>query len=153
MVSYIMTEAENLLAELIWEREPLGSGELVKLASQRLGWKKSTTYTVLRKICENDIFQNKGAVVTSKISREGPWFLSLAKFSCTKGFSHMFVFIAGASKIGLEKAQAVDNRRLSQIPFAILEIVFALAGAITKISDSHNEMCSGLYSSISKLST
>ena len=70
MVSYIMTEAENLLAELIWEREPLGSGELVKLASQRLGWKKSTTYTVLRKICENDIFQNKGAVVTSKISRE-----------------------------------------------------------------------------------
>ena len=70
MVTYIMTEAENLLAELIWEKEPLGSGELVKLASQRLGWKKSTTYTVLRKICENDIFQNKGAVVTSKISKE-----------------------------------------------------------------------------------
>lgn len=70
MVTYIMTEAENLLAELIWEKEPLGSGELVKLASQRLGWKKSTTYTVLRKICENDIFQNKGAVVTSKINKE-----------------------------------------------------------------------------------
>ncbi|MDE5825731.1 MAG: BlaI/MecI/CopY family transcriptional regulator [Lachnospiraceae bacterium] len=70
MVTYIMTEAENLLAELIWEKEPLGSGELVKLASQRLGWKKSTTYTVLRKICENDIFQNKGAVVTSKVSKE-----------------------------------------------------------------------------------
>ena len=70
MVSYIMTEAENLLSELIWEKEPIGSGELVKLASQRLGWKKSTTYTVLRKICESDIFQNKGAVVTSKISKE-----------------------------------------------------------------------------------
>ena len=70
MVTYIMTEAENLLAELIWEKEPLGSGELVKLASQRLGWKKSTTYTVLRKICENDIFQNRGAVVTSKVSKE-----------------------------------------------------------------------------------
>lgn len=70
MVSYIMTEAENLLAEIIWEKEPLGSGELVKLASQRLGWKKSTTYAVLRKICENDICQNKGAVVTSKINKE-----------------------------------------------------------------------------------
>lgn len=70
MVTYIMTEAENLLAELIWEKEPIGSGELVKLASQRLGWKKSTTYTVLRKICENDIFQNKAAVVTSKITKE-----------------------------------------------------------------------------------
>lgn len=70
MVPYIMTEAESLLAEIIWEKEPLGSGELVKLALQRLGWKKSTTYTVLRKICEKDIFQNKGAVVTSKINKE-----------------------------------------------------------------------------------
>ena len=58
------------MAELIWESEPIGSGDLVKLAAQRLGWKKSTTYTVLRKICENGIFQNKGAVVTSKMSRE-----------------------------------------------------------------------------------
>lgn len=70
MVTYIMTEAEGLLAELIWEQEPVGSGELVKLAAERLGWKKSTTYTVLRKICENDIFQNESAVVTSKMSRE-----------------------------------------------------------------------------------
>lgn len=70
MVIYNMTEAETLLAELIWEREPIGSGELVKLAAQRLGWKKSTTYTVLRKICENGIFQNKAAVVTSKMSHE-----------------------------------------------------------------------------------
>ena len=70
MVTYIMTEAENLLAELIWEKEPIRSGELVKLAAQRFGWKKSTTYTVLRKICENDIFQNQAAVVTSKISKE-----------------------------------------------------------------------------------
>ncbi len=70
MVTYHMTEAEGLLAELIWEHEPIGSGDLVKLAAQRLGWKKSTTYTVLRKICENGIFQNKAAVVTSKISRE-----------------------------------------------------------------------------------
>lgn len=70
MVTYNMTEAETFLAELIWESEPIGSGDLVKLAAQRLGWKKSTTYTVLRKICENGIFQNKAAVVTSKMSRE-----------------------------------------------------------------------------------
>ena len=70
MVTYNMTEAETLLAELIWEQEPIGSGNLVKLAAQRLGWKKSTTYTVLRKICENGIFQNMAAVVTSKMSRE-----------------------------------------------------------------------------------
>ena len=65
-----MTETEDLLAELIWEQEPIRSGELVKLASQRLGWKKATRYAVLRKLCENDIFQNKGAVVSAKVSRE-----------------------------------------------------------------------------------
>lgn len=70
MVIYIMTEAEMQLAELIWETEPLSSGELVKLAAEKLNWKKSTTYTVLRKICENDIFQNTETIVTSKMSKE-----------------------------------------------------------------------------------
>lgn len=70
MVTYIMTEAETQLAELIWEAEPIPSGELVKLAAERLNWKKSTTYTVLRKICENDIFENRSTVVSSKINRD-----------------------------------------------------------------------------------
>ncbi len=70
MVVYIMTEAENQLAELIWRHEPVTSGELVKLAAKELDWKKSTTYTVLRKICENEIFANQETVVTSLISKE-----------------------------------------------------------------------------------
>ena len=67
---YIMTEAEQELAQLIWEHEPLRSGELVRLAAEHLNWKKSTTYTVLRKICENGIFQNEQSVVTSRMSQE-----------------------------------------------------------------------------------
>lgn len=70
MLIYLMTEAEMELAELIWEHEPLGSGELVKLAAERLEWKKSTTYTVLRKLCENGIFQNEKAVVSARMSRD-----------------------------------------------------------------------------------
>lgn len=70
MVTYVMTEAEMQLANIIWENEPVGSGELVKIAQKRLEWKKSTTYTVLRKICGNGIFQNENAVVSSKISKE-----------------------------------------------------------------------------------
>lgn len=70
MIVYIMTEAEMQLAKIIWEQEPIGSGQLVKEAAQRLNWKKSTTYTVLRKICENGIFQNEQAVVTSRMSQE-----------------------------------------------------------------------------------
>lgn len=70
MVIYVMTEAELQLAELIWEYEPIGSGELVRLAAEKLDWKKSTTYTVLRKICKNGIFQNEHTVVSSLMSRE-----------------------------------------------------------------------------------
>ena len=70
MIIYVMTEAEMQLAQIIWEQEPVGSGHLVKLAAERLNWKKSTTYTVLKKICDNGIFQNQDAVVTSLVNRE-----------------------------------------------------------------------------------
>lgn len=70
MVVYLMTEAEMQLADIIWENEPVTSGELVRIAQMRLNWKKSTTYTVLRKICTNGIFQNENTVVTSRMGRE-----------------------------------------------------------------------------------
>ena len=70
MLFYIMTETEQQFAEIIWDNEPLGSGQLVKLASEKLNWKKSTTYTVLRKLCENGIFKNEDAVVRAVISQE-----------------------------------------------------------------------------------
>ena len=70
MIVYVMTEAESALADLIWDTEPVPSGELVRLARERLNWKKSTTYTVLRKICANGIFRNEGAIVRSEMSRE-----------------------------------------------------------------------------------
>ena len=70
MITYVMTQAENELAQIIWEAEPVQSGQLVKLAAERIGWKKSTTYTVLRKICENEIFQNNDTVVSSLMSKE-----------------------------------------------------------------------------------
>lgn len=61
---------ESKFADIIWASEPIPSGELVKRCQQELGWKKPTTYTVLRRLCERCIFQNEGGVVTSLISRE-----------------------------------------------------------------------------------
>ena len=61
---------QERFADLIWENEPIGSGELVKLCSDKFGWKKPTTYTVLRKLCEKGLFLNNDGVVTSVISRE-----------------------------------------------------------------------------------
>lgn len=65
-----MPKSEWRFAELIWEREPIGSGELVRLCEESFGWKKSTTYTVLKKLCKKGIFQNKDAVVTSLVKKE-----------------------------------------------------------------------------------
>ena len=61
---------ESRFAELIWDGEPISSTELVHLAERELEWKKSTTYTVLKRLCEKGIFQNDGGVVTSRLSRE-----------------------------------------------------------------------------------
>ena len=60
---------EARFAELIWANAPLSSGELVKLCAQELEWKKSTTYTVLKKLCDRGIFQNQGGTVTALIAR------------------------------------------------------------------------------------
>jgi len=57
-------------AEIVWENEPIGSGELVKICEEKFNWKKSTTYTVLRKLCEKGLFQNADGVVTSILSRQ-----------------------------------------------------------------------------------
>lgn len=65
-----IAEIEYKFAELIWKNEPILSGELVKLCEKELNWKKSTTYTVLRRLCEKGIFQNQNALVTSMIKKE-----------------------------------------------------------------------------------
>lgn len=70
MSQYKLGEVEAAFATLIWEHEPLSSAKLVELCAEKLSWKKSTTYTVLRRLCQRDIFQNVGGVVTSLISRE-----------------------------------------------------------------------------------
>lgn len=111
-------EIQEQFADIIWDREPIASGELVKIANSELGWKKSTTYTVLRKLCEKGLFQNVDGVVTSLMSKED--------FAASK--THSFVdnhfsgslpsFIAAfASKKKLSKnevdaiQQMIDNYR------------------------------------------
>lgn len=60
---------ESVFADIIWENEPISSGELVKLCEEKINWKKSTTYTVLRKLCHRGIFQNKDGKVTSILTK------------------------------------------------------------------------------------
>lgn len=61
---------EARFADLIWQNEPLSSAELVRLAGKELCWKKSTTYTVLKRLGQRGIFQNQDGTVTALVSRE-----------------------------------------------------------------------------------
>ena len=75
-----MGTIEARFADIIWQREPISSTELVKLASEAFGWKKSTTYTVLRRLCERGIFQNKDGIVSSVISKQEYYALQSEQF-------------------------------------------------------------------------
>lgn len=70
MPEYKLGEIEMRFANLIWSHEPVPSGELVKLAEKELKWKKSTTYTILRRLCIRELFQNNNGTVTSLVSRQ-----------------------------------------------------------------------------------
>ncbi|HBC26807.1 MAG TPA: BlaI/MecI/CopY family transcriptional regulator [Ruminococcaceae bacterium] len=70
MKKYEIPESEKRLAKIIWRHEPIHSGELVKLCEKEMQWKKSTTYTILKKLCDKGIFQNQNAVVTSLLKKE-----------------------------------------------------------------------------------
>lgn len=65
-----LAEVESRFADLIWCNEPLSSRTLAELAEQELSWKKSTTYTVLKRLCQKGIFQNLDGTVTSLISKD-----------------------------------------------------------------------------------
>lgn len=69
MADWKLGQVEARFADLIWENEPLSSGALAKLALQALDWKKTTAFTVLKRLCDRGIFQNDGGTVTSNISR------------------------------------------------------------------------------------
>ena len=65
-----LAEGEYRFACIVWEHEPLPSGKLAELSQRELGWKKSTTYTVLKKLVDRGILRNENAVVTAAIPKE-----------------------------------------------------------------------------------
>ena len=70
MKNYKLAETEMKFAEIVWENEPIKSGELVSICKEKLNWKKSTTYTVLKKLCLRGILENNNSIVTSLISKD-----------------------------------------------------------------------------------
>ena len=71
---------EARFADIIWESEPVTSTELIKLAAAKLTWKRTTTHTVLRRLCDKGLFQNNNGVVTSLLSRQEFYALHSKKY-------------------------------------------------------------------------
>ena len=71
---------EARFADIIWKREPVTSTELIKLAAAELTWKRTTTHTVLRRLCDKGLFQNNNGMVTSLLSREEFYALHSKKY-------------------------------------------------------------------------
>lgn len=122
-MSYLKAgSAEARFAELIWEREPISSGELAKLGAAEFGWQKTTSFTVLKRLCERGLFVNEGGVVRSLVPR--------AEFSARQ--SGQFVDEAFGGSLPAFLAAFCSGKRLSEAELDELEaIIEGMRGTAT----------------------
>lgn len=111
MDSTSLGAVESRFADIIWQNEPLTSGELVKICEKELNWKKPTTYTVLRKLCERGIFKNEGSMVSSVISREEFYAAQSEKFVEETFDGSLPAFIAAFTKRKNLSQKEIDEIR------------------------------------------
>jgi BlaI family penicillinase repressor len=113
MERFKLGEMEQRFADLIWKYEPVSSGELVKICEEKLNWKKSTTYTMLKRLCDRGIFENQKGTVKALMTREdflaaqGEQFLSE-----TFGGSLPQFFAAFTRRNRLSQKEIIELQRL-----------------------------------------
>jgi predicted transcriptional regulator len=113
MSDYRLAEAESRFADLIWEHAPIHSPKLADMAAEIMHWKKTTTYTVLKKLCNKGIFKNEYALVTALMSRDEFYANQSVKYvDDTYGGSLPRFIAAFASGRGLTDKQADEIQRL-----------------------------------------
>ena len=107
-----ISDSEQNLMEMIWEREPLRSGELVTLAGERLGWKKSTVYTVVKKLTVKGFIRSENAVITALRSRRdvvGEKTESFVDKSCGGSLPMFLAAFLGKEKLTREEAEELKR--------------------------------------------
>ena len=80
MAEYHLGAIESRFADMIWENEPISASALAKLAEAELTLKKTTSYTVLKRLCDKGLFQNESGTVTSRVSRDEFYAMQSEKF-------------------------------------------------------------------------
>ena len=113
MDAYKLGAVESRFADIIWSHEPIHSRDLVALCQSELNWKKPTTYTVLRRLCERGIFRNDGGLVTSVISREEFYAMQSERFVEENFSGNLPSFLAAFTRRrSLSRAEIDEIRRM-----------------------------------------
>ena len=102
---------ESRFADIIWQNEPVQTTELVKMSEDALGWKKTTTYTVLKRLCEKGIFRNDKGSVSSVISKDEFYAVQSEKFVDDTFGGSLPAFLAAFTKKKKLTVSEVDELR------------------------------------------
>ena len=112
MESKRMFNGELRFLNIIWAREPVASGDLVRLCQQELGWKKSTTYTMLKRLADKGLLRNENAIVTSLVSRvevQAAESESVVQQTFDGSLPGFLVAFLGGKTISSEEAEAIKR--------------------------------------------
>ena len=103
-------ESEYRFCLILWEQEPIKSTELAKLCKERLGWSKTTTYTVIKRLSDRGVLKNENTVVTSLISKEQAQMAELDELMEKKFEGSLPAFIAAFAR-----RQALSQEELQEL--------------------------------------
>lgn len=92
-------ESEYRFCQLLWENEPIRSGELVALCRERLNWKPTTTYTVIKRLSERGVVKNENCVVTSLVSRAEAESAEVGELLDTRFHGSLPAFLSAFSRL------------------------------------------------------
>lgn len=110
---YTLGMVEARFADIVWQNAPLSTKELVALCEKELNWKRTTTYTVLKKLCERGIFLTENATVTANISREEFYAMQSERFVDDTFDGSLPAFIAAfTSRKRLDEKELDEIRRM-----------------------------------------
>ncbi len=91
-------ESEYRFCLILWENEPINSGELAKLTKEKLGWSKTTTYTVIKRLSERGVLKNENTIVTSLVTKDEAQLSELDELVKTRFEDSLPAFIAAFAK-------------------------------------------------------
>ena len=111
-------ESEYRFCLILWEHEPIRSKELVRICQEQLGWKSTTTYTVLKRLSERGVLKNENTIVTSLVSKDEVQAAQIDEFVEKKFAGSLPAFIAAFTK----------HQRLSEQELAAMQAVLGRSG-------------------------